>query len=73
MHAYDGVNVMIDLDEPRRLVVSEKSAAVELGVSRDTIRRMVARGDLERVQISPRRIGITSRSILKLIDKGAAA
>jgi transposase len=61
-----------DFDQPRRLVISEKKAAAELDVSPDTIRRMVARGDLERVNLSARRHGITTRSIHKLIDKGAS-
>jgi orotate phosphoribosyltransferase-like protein len=52
-------------DEPQRVVVSKKRAAAALDVSVDTIDRLVARGELESVQVSDRRVGVTWRSILK--------
>ena len=54
------------------LVVSKKGAAKALDCSVDTVDRLVARGDLERVQLSPRRVGVTWRSMLKLLERGAA-
>jgi hypothetical protein len=52
-----------------RLVVTRQRAAHVLDTSIDSINRMAARGELEKVQLGPRRVGITSRSIIALVDK----
>lgn len=57
-------------DEPPRVVLSRKKTAIALDVSEDTVDRLVERGELEAVQISLRRKGITWASILR---KGAPA
>ena len=54
-----------------RLVVSRRSAAEQLDCSEDTIDRLAARGELDLVRFSPRRVGITVRSLRKLIERGA--
>ena len=51
------------------LVVSLKRAAQVLDVSEDTVERLVERGDLRRVQLSARRVGITWHSLQKLIGE----
>ena len=56
-----------------KLGLSEKKTAEVLDCSPDTVRRMVARGDLERVDLSARRFIITTRSINKLLDSGGPA
>ena len=53
-----------------RLVYSTRRAAEALDVSEDTVRRMVAKGDLELVQLSERRQGVTARSIHALLERG---
>ena len=45
-------------------IVSEKKAAELQNVSVDTIRRKAARGELQRIQISPRRIGYRLGDVL---------
>jgi hypothetical protein len=45
-------------------IVSEKKAAELQGVSVDTIRRKSARGELQRIQISPRRVGYRLGDVL---------
>ena len=50
-------------DKP--LVVSRQKAAADLGVCLKTIDNMVGRGQLEKVQISDGRVGITWRSLVK--------
>jgi hypothetical protein len=55
----------------QRLVVSQKRAAQMLDVCVDTIEAMVERGDLERVRLSARKLGIKVSSITKLIGEAA--
>jgi predicted DNA-binding transcriptional regulator AlpA len=46
-------------------IVSEKEAAELRGVSRDTLRRMAARGEgPKRIKLSPRRVGYKLREVL---------
>ena len=52
------------------LVVSKKDAAKMIGVSDDTIDRLVDQGDLDRVQLSTRRVGITYKSLRALAELG---
>lgn len=60
------------LDPPSpRLVVSKKTAAAAIDVSLDVIKDLVARGELDQVQVSPRRVGITWASLLRLVGRGA--
>jgi len=49
-----------------RLVVSQRTAAKALDVCTKTIENMVARGELERVNVTSRKYGITWRSLMKL-------
>ena len=52
------------------LVVSIRTAAQALDVSRDTIERMTARGELEPVRLGPRRRGVTYKSLVALVEAG---
>ena len=54
------------------LVVSIKDAAGSIGCSTFTIRRLIERGSLEKVQICPKRIGVTWESLVRLA-RGTAA
>ena len=49
-----------------RLVVSQREAARLLDCSIDLIETLSERGDLERVRLSERKLGITMRSLEKL-------
>ena len=51
------------------IVIPRKTAGQILGVSDDTIERIMRSGSLTRVQISPRRIGTTVGSLRNLIRK----
>ena len=52
------------------LVFSRKRTARELDTSVDFVDAAAARGDLERVDLGPRKVGITSRSVRALIARG---
>lgn len=56
-------------DEP--LIYRVNIAMQKLGLSRATIYRMAARGDLKLVKIGRRASGITAESIHALIQRGA--
>ncbi|WP_446333621.1 helix-turn-helix transcriptional regulator [Burkholderia pseudomallei] len=56
-------------DEP--LIYRVSIAMQKLGLSRATIYRMAARGDLKLVKIGRRASGITAESIHALIRRGA--
>jgi hypothetical protein len=47
-------------------IVTEAQAAALRGVSTDTIRRQVERGELTRIQLSPRRHGFRLGDVLAL-------
>jgi hypothetical protein len=51
------------------VVIPRKTAGQILGVSDDTIDRIMREGGLTRVQVSERRVGTTVRSIKNLIKK----
>jgi orotate phosphoribosyltransferase-like protein len=53
------------------LAVSRQRAAAELGVSTDTIDRLVARGVLDQIKVSERKVSIRWKSLLKLIGEDA--
>lgn len=50
-----------------RLVLSTSEVAETLSVCNSTVRRMIQRGDLERVTIGKRRIGVPVRAVEKYI------
>ena len=52
------------------LVLSRQRAAHELDSSIDFVDEAVKRGDLELVELGPRKRGITRRSFLALIERG---
>ncbi len=56
--------------EQPQFAVSKRKAAEALDVSIDTIKRKVSCGELEQIQIGPRRVAITMRSLLKLLPSG---
>jgi transposase len=49
---------------PVRLIYSRKNAAKALDVSLKTVDNMVARGELELVRLTSRKVGITAKSLL---------
>lgn len=51
---------------PTRLVVSIAKAAELLDVSPQTVARMVERGELKKVRVSTRRVGVPYASLLKI-------
>ncbi len=57
---------------PERLAVSDKTAAKVLDVCPDTIKAMVARGELERVILTSKKHGVTWRSLVKKAHGEAA-
>ena len=63
---------MQNTTELPRLAISRNEAARQLDVSLDTIDRMVARGELEKIQVSTRKVAITTRSLLRLLPSEAA-
>jgi hypothetical protein len=63
---------MSNLDQQPPFAVSKNTAAKLFEVSLDTIERMVARGDLEKIQVSTRKVAITWRSLQKLLPSEAA-
>jgi hypothetical protein len=50
----------------KRRMISLKEAARLRGVSEDTLRRQAARGEIEIVQLSPRRVGMRLGDALTL-------
>ncbi|QTO46385.1 helix-turn-helix domain-containing protein [Burkholderia latens] len=58
-------------DEP--IVYRVSLAMQKLGLSRATIYRLAARGDLKLVKIGRRASGITAESIHALIERGSGA
>jgi hypothetical protein len=58
---------MMNESQPQPLLVSRKEAARIMSVSTDTIDSLLSQNRLERVDISERRIGITTRSLNKLV------
>ncbi len=63
---------MSNLDQqPQPFAVSRLTASKLYDCSLDTIDRMVARGELEKVRISTRKVAITWRSLQKLIGEVA--
>lgn len=59
----------VEEDVPR-LVVSVAEAAAALGVGENTVHRMIERGELREVRISPRRVGIRYRELVALVEGG---
>lgn len=59
--------------QPERLVVSRKTAAEVLDCSKDHVDDLVRRGDLVKIPLGPKKVGISWPSILKLaqVDEGA--
>lgn len=53
------------------LAVSRQRAAVQLDVSTDTIDRLVQAGKLDQIKVGVRRVGITWKSLTKLIGEDA--
>ena len=65
-------STQITITDP--LAVSKKRARVELGdISEDTLDRLIAAGKLEKIQVGPRKVAITWRSILQLVGIGEVA
>jgi len=53
------------------LVVSRNTAARLLDSSTDLVDAMLARGELEKVQVGPRKVGVRYSSLVKLIGEAA--
>jgi hypothetical protein len=58
--------------QPQPFAVSRLTASKLFDCSLDTIDRLVARGVLEKVQVGPRKVAVTMRSLQKLLP-GASA
>ena len=58
--------------QPERLVASRARTAILLDCSKDHVDDLVARGDLEKIPLGPKKVGITMRSILKLAQVDGA-
>jgi len=65
----DGNQKLAELDP----VITLDDAANFASVHRDTLRRCGRRGDIDIVQISPRRIGIRKSELRRWLDSRAAA
>jgi hypothetical protein len=65
----DGPDMPESQTSPKPYTYSRKRTAEVLDVHIDTVDNMVERGELERVQLTSRKCGITVRSIERLIGE----
>lgn len=58
---------------PEQKIIRLKNACQTLGISRTTLHRMVKRGQIQTVKLSPRCVGISSVELQRFLETAKAA